>query len=82
MLALVEKHVSGLHVPVHKTLLVRRVERVRDLPQDREGPLGSNESFGGEQGLQVRALHEAHGDVQLPFSLPRFVDGDDGGVVE
>ncbi len=80
--ATVEEHVPWLDVPVHEPALMGCVERLGDLAQNRNGPLGGERAFALEERLQVLTLHVAYRDEELSGFLARLVDGDDAPVVE
>ena len=63
-------------------LTVRGVERRADLERDRRHVVGRQRAFAGQQVLQVRALHVAHDEVEVPCLLTRRVDGDHVRVVD
>ena len=77
-----EQHVRGLDVAVHEADRVRGVQRRADLAGDRGHALGRQRALTREQVLQVRALHVAHDQVEVPGLLARRVDGDHVRVVD
>ena len=77
-----EQHVRGLDVAVDQADGVRGVERRADLERDRRHAVGRQRALAGEQVLQVRALHVAHDEVEVPGLLARRVDGDHVRVVD
>ena len=74
MLALIEQDVRRLYVAMNEALRVRRVERVRDLRDDREPAPRLESTLLAEQRAQVRSLDEPHHEVQLAVELARVVD--------
>jgi len=80
--ALVHEDVRRFDIAVNETPLVCRVERVSDLLQQSQRALGLQRTLLGEQPLEIRAVDEAHGDVELPGDLARVVDRDDRRMVE
>src|SRR5205823_12680505 len=53
-----------------------------DLLEQAQRTLRLEDALFGKQTLQVGALDQAHGDVELPGDLARVVDRDDRRVVE
>ena len=78
----VEEHIAGLHVAMDERSPVSRVEGARHLGEDLERPLRRQLALGVEQRPQVAALHEAHGQIELPVVLSRLVDRDHVRMVE
>ena len=79
---LVEQHVRGLDVAVDEPVRVGRVERVRDLRGDGDGPLRRQGALAPQQRLEVGPVDVAHRDEQAAVGLARLVDRDDVRVVE
>ena len=82
MLVGVEQHVRGLDVAMDEALRVRRVERVRDLCDDRERARRIERALRAQELAQVGALHEAHDEVEAAVELARVVDRHDVRVLE
>ena len=57
-------------------------QAVEDLLHDGELLIQSRQGLVGDQILEVCALEQLHGDVDLPVLLPEIIDGDDVGVIE
>jgi hypothetical protein len=73
---------SAIHVAMDEALVVRRVQRLRHLPEDGDCALRLERSLLGEKLGQIRALDVPHGQEEQPFLLARLQDGDDVRVVE
>ena len=76
-----EQHVGRLDVAVNEVFRMRRVERPRDLLEDRNRAVG-RERPRLEQLVEVAPADVAHRDVDDPVGLARVVDRDDARVVE
>jgi hypothetical protein len=74
---LIEQHVRGLHVAVDEPLSVRGVERVCDVAEDDESPLGPELLLAVQQLLQISSFHEAGGEVERSVRLAGGEDGQD-----
>ena len=61
---------------------MRRVERARDLPEQRQRPLERQRAVAPEQRPEIAALDVAHGQEELAVLLARLVDRDDVRMVE
>ena len=57
-----DHHILGLHVPVNETVAVDRVESAQELADPVDGKRPRYGTDLAEQTLQVRPLHELHGD--------------------
>ncbi|HET7367409.1 MAG TPA: hypothetical protein VFI83_03500 [Gaiella sp.] len=77
----VDEDVSRLHVAMDEAAGVGGVERVRDLTDDRERPLG-RERTAHDDRAQVLPVDEPVGEVELALGLPGGVDGEDAGMVD
>jgi hypothetical protein len=61
---------------------VRRVQRARQLPDQRHCPLRLQRPLPAQQLRQVDTVDEPHRDVQQPARLARLVDRDDRRVLD
>ncbi len=77
-----DEDVRGLDVAMDEALLVRGVERFRDLGEDVERAPGLERPFLGHEAGEVRALDVAHGEIKEPVLIARLVDRDHVRVVE
>ena len=77
-----EQDVRRLDVAVDEPLLVRGVERARDLLEDPDGIDGLEAAARAEQRVQVGARHVAHRDVEVAVLLLGLVHGHDVGMVD
>ncbi len=78
-----DQHVRRLDVAVHQAAGVRGVEGVGDAGHDPgDAPRGQTLGRLGDQVLQARPLHEAHGDEQPAVVLAGPVDRDDVRVLQ
>ena len=72
-----DEHVAGLDVPVHHAVGVRGVERLGDLGDQADRPLGRQRTAAADQRAEVGPVDEAHVDEQPAVDLAVVVDGDD-----
>ena len=72
-----DEHVAGLDVAVHHAVGVRGVERLGDLGDQADGPLGRERAAAPDQRAEVGPVDEAHVDEQPAVDLAVVVDGDD-----
>jgi hypothetical protein len=77
----VQQHVGRLHVPMHQTATLGRIQGAGDLGEyaDRGGRV---QAAALEARSQVAPVHVAHGDEQDAPGRPGLVDRDDVGMVE
>ena len=74
-------HVRGLEVAMHDPLLVGRLERLGDLPSDRQR-LVERKRTARDARREVLALHELHHQRARPVRLLEAVNRRDVGVVQ
>jgi hypothetical protein len=79
--ALVEEHIRGLHVAMHETARMGRVERACDLSDDADRISGV-ETPVLQALLEVAPLDVAHGDVKEILGRPGLVDRNDVRMVD
>ena len=72
-----DEHVAGLDVAVHHAVGVRGVERLGDLGDQVDGPLGRQRAAALDQRAEVGPVDEAHVDEQPAVDLAVVVDRDD-----
>ena len=78
-----DQHVGGLHVAMDQAANVGGVERGGGLRHDLGGQPGIERAVNMQQGAEVVAINEAHGDIELPvIVLAGVIDGDHVGVVD
>ncbi len=77
-----DQDVGGLDVAVHQPARVRRVEGVGDPRHHPRRAARRNPAALGDELLEARALHVAHGDVEPALVLARAVDRDDVRVLQ
>ena len=77
-----DENVARLHVPVDEPGVVGGVERVRNLPDECERPLGLEPSLPAEQLSQVRALDVGHRQIEGAVLLARGENRDDVRVAQ
>ena len=80
--AVLDHHVRRLHVAVDHLVGVCRVERSRDLLQDRERVVRILRASVGDQLPEVGPVHVAHRDVRHPVEVAGVVDRDDVRMVD
>ena len=76
-----DQGIARLDVPMHESVLVRRVERSSELGDDVDGAVGVQSALGAQEPPEVRALDVAHGDVEQAIDLARVVDRDDARML-
>jgi hypothetical protein len=74
--------VARLHIPVHQTPLVRRIQGIGDLLDDRQRTVGREQALLLQHAPEIDPLDVAHRDEQAPVVLARLVDRDDSRVVD
>ena len=74
--------VARLHIPVHQTPLVRRIQGIGDLLDDRQRAVGREQALLLQHAPEIDPLDVAHRDEQAPVVLARLVDRDDSRVVD
>ena len=80
--ARVEEHVGWLHVAMHETARMGRIERARDLCDDADRIRRVQAAVPLEALLQVLPLDVAHGDEEEVLGRPGLVDRDDVRMVD
>src|SRR5205823_13807018 len=76
------KYVARLDVSVDESRLVGDVERLCDVCEQRQRPLGLEPAMLAQELLEVAAGDVAHRDVELALVLAGVVDRDDVRMVE
>ena len=79
--ARVEEHVGGLHVTMHETARMGRIEGARDLREDADR-VRRVQTAAFEALFQVAPLDVAHGDEEDVLGRPSLVDRDDVRMVD
>jgi hypothetical protein len=77
----VEKDVRGLHVAMHETTRMRRVEGARDLCENADRARRFEATF-LQAAFEIAPLHVAHRDEEAAFGRSRLVDRNDVRVVD
>ncbi len=77
-----DEDVAGLDVAVDQTPLVRRIQGIRDLLDERQRAVGRERALLLEDAAEIDPLDVAHGDEEATVVLARFVDRDDPRVVD
>ena len=79
--ARVEQHVGGLHVAMHETARMGRIQGTRQLRQDADR-VGRIQTAASESLVQVMPLDVSHGDEEEVVGRAGLVDRDDVRVVD
>ena len=77
----VEQHVGGLHVAMHETARMGRIQGARNLCEDADRVRGVK-GAALHALLQVAPLHVAHGDIEEILRRPGLVDRNDVRMVD
>jgi hypothetical protein len=80
--SLVDEDVRRLDVAVHESALMGGIESVGDGLQELQCSFRLECALLSQQTLEISALDEAHGDVELSCDFAGVVDRDDRRVIE
>ena len=77
-----DQRIARLDVAVQQPMRMRRIERLRQLTDQGDRPLGGQRPVLAQQRRQIGAPHVAHRDEEMPVDLAGLIDRDDPGVID